>query len=51
MTHKLDDNITNVPISESCSATLVTNCIESAVKNGNSNTIIFRTPTNGRIRV
>lgn len=51
VTHTLDDDVTNVPISESCSETLVTNCIESVVKNGNVNTIIFRTPTNGRIRV
>jgi hypothetical protein len=48
--HELD-NGDIVPISASCSDTVVTNCIFSAVKNGNVTTIIFRTPTNGRVRV
>jgi len=48
ITHELDNGDIEL-ISASCSATLVTNCIESNVKNGNVTTITFRTPTNGRV--
>jgi hypothetical protein len=48
--HELDNGST-VHISASCSDTVVTNCIVSAVKVGNVTTIVFRTLTNGRIRV
>jgi hypothetical protein len=57
--HELDEldaqgNPIVVEISESCvdvGDVFDVDCIESAVKNGNSNEIIFRTPMNGRIRV
>ena len=48
VTHVLD-NGQSMEISLSCSATVLTNCIVSNVKNGNVSTIVFKTPTNGRV--
>ena len=51
ITHELDGGGEPVLIQDSCSVVLTTNCIDDVTKNGNVSTIIFKTPTNGRIRV
>ena len=54
VTHELDlpadPPVVLISEDDQCSSDSDTNCMVSVVKNGNSNTIIFRTPTNGRVK-
>ena len=49
--HLLDGQTEWQEITVSCSDTVLTDCIDEVTKNGNVTTIIFKTPTNGRVRV
>ena len=50
ITHELDNGDIHGRSRSRAAQTLITDCIESPnVKNGNVTTIVFRTPTNGRV--